>query len=373
MRRTGICSALMVWVVTALLLLVGKTNGEGVQQLQQQENTNHGQGLRAVKRRKDQVMKKKRRYHDDSMKMGMSLSLKKGMPAPAMSTIRMMMRKQMMMMRNMGTSKSQVALPKMMNFQKPPTMDPTPAPSSVAPTTQQPSSPLVPTALPTIVLEQDDYGRCLIAMAIADINRDNVLNRVEYIRFLNRLTQDAYAGVLFQDLNPTLLRDNYEFLADEGSGGIDVRGSKPGQTVENDSHLRRICTYTFTILWEIMALAPKASPNDSSSPPPTAYNPAPCFLSMVISDRNSNDQLDRSEYVVLIQRLSVNAFSQVESFDDLDMLLQRNFSRWAVTGEDWINITGARPNETPTARLVEICRSTQEAIDVMLMSNTTPP
>ena len=50
----------------------------------------------------------------------------------------------------------------------------------------------------------------------------------EYLRFLNRLSNNEYKNVDFNDL-PENLIDNYDKFATTG-GEIDITGSKPGQT-----------------------------------------------------------------------------------------------------------------------------------------------
>lgn len=346
-----------VLIITALLLET--TNGEDSLL---RRAYHYPREPRAVKsQRMAQVMMKKQRYH----------GIKKNGKASRPKWTGM---KKRMMVRGKGTAKSP-SLPKSMYLMKTKTaapIHPTPAPY------HDPASTESPTSVPTVFLDEATYRGCLIAMAISDANRDDIIDREDYVRFVNRLTRNAYVGDSFGDLDEALT-GNFEFLALVDVDGIDARGSKPMHAVDDDTHLRRACTYTITALADIVAMAPTRAPASSSPPrpsPPLAYNPAVCFLSMVIADRNRDERLDEAEYVLLIQRLSDNAFADiVDDFDDLDFLLRQNFARWAtplssggINNAQAVNITGSRPDETPSARLIEICRSTQEAIEAILLT-----
>jgi hypothetical protein len=70
-------------------------------------------------------------------------------------------------------------------------------------------------------------------MIISDLSRDNQIDMTEYILFLNRMTNNAFNTVAYEDLDP-VLGNNFVTL-EKGKEYIDVTGSKPGQ-------LRRIAT-----------------------------------------------------------------------------------------------------------------------------------
>uniref|UniRef100_A0A7S3L498 Calmodulin n=1 Tax=Amphora coffeiformis TaxID=265554 RepID=A0A7S3L498_9STRA len=244
----------------------------------------------------------------------------------------MMMRR--MMMRGKGTGYS-------------------PAYKSTLKPTRSPSVPTVPTLVPTILLDAESFQRCLIVMAVADINRDDSLNPEEYVRFILRLSMAQFVGETFEDLDP-LLQDNYTFLAGEGTD-LNVTGSKPGQTTDDDQYLRRICTYTLTLLGN------GVNPPTRVPSPATDEFLAECFLSMALSDTDRNNQLDEAEYVTFVNRFTSDNYDE-ESFDDLGPILKENFMMLASDG-GFIDVTGARPGEETTEELVSVCLMTQEAVD----------
>jgi hypothetical protein len=188
-------------------------------------------------------------------------------------------------------------------------------------------------------------------MAVSDINRDDVLDPQEYVRFVNRIEQQPFVGEMFLDLDP-LLQDTYVFLAAQSDvDGIDVFGSKPGQDIADDQPLRRICVYTITVLQQVAMDRPTLPPGVSFSD---------CFLSMVISDQDQNMALDETEYVSFINRYFTDG-TIFDGFDDLTAALQDNFFQAAENGT--IDITGSRPSESPSEELLDFCIITQEAVD----------
>ena len=248
-----------------------------------------------------------------------------------------MMMKRMMMMKKSGKGKGSEYSGSKKSQPSKPTSSPRP----------------YPTSSPTIFLEPEDYGTCLLAMAVADIDRDDMMDPDEYVRFVNRLNREAFVGDTFEDIDPAL-QSNYEFLVGQNEA-IDVTGSKPGQSVPDDGNLRRICVYTFTTLRELVGTAPTRDP--SSGP---AVFISECFLSMELGDRNQDNRLDQSEYVIFVSRFS-NEDEDAESFEDLDDILQDNFYDLATDG--YIDIAGSGPGETPTEELIAVCTSTQDALN----------
>ena len=215
--------------------------------------------------------------------------------------------------------------------------------------------PSAPTPAPTIELDEGAFSRCVIAMAVSDIDRDDVMDPQEYVRFINRLNQEAFVGDSFDELDPRL-QDNFNFLADT-EGGIDIYGSKPGQMIADDQPLRRICTYTLTVNDQVAMEAPTVSPGSSQ------VSFSMCFLSLVISDLDRNEELNQAEYVMFINRY-FDESERVSEFDDLAVPLQENFFQAAENGV--ISIAGAQPNETPTDELLDFCIATQAAVDVVM-------
>ena len=201
-------------------------------------------------------------------------------------------------------------------------------------------------------------------MAVSDINRDDSMDREEYVRFILRYSMAQFVGESFEDLDP-LLQDNFVFLAGEETS-LDVTGSKPGQTTDDDQtqRLRRICTYTLTLL-ENGVNPPMRVPS-----PATDEFLASCFLSMALSDVDRNGQLDEAEYVTFVNRFLDDNYD-VEAFDELDVVLRDNFSTLVSDGGS-IVVEGARPGEETTEELVSVCLMTQEAVDTSLESSPSP-
>jgi hypothetical protein len=211
-----------------------------------------------------------------------------------------------------------------------------------------------PSPLPTIVLDDETYGQCILQMAASDIDRNDILDPQEYVRFVNRIEQEPFVGETFDDLDP-LLQDNFYFLA-TSADGIDIFGSKPGQDLDDDQPLRRICVYTISVVQQVAMSRPTGPP---ASAPNVSFSD--CFLSMVISDQDLNSALDQSEYVSFINRYFTDGTSFTD-FDDLTPALQDNFSQ-AAGPNGSIDITGSRPTETPSDALLDFCTATQEAVD----------
>ena len=184
-------------------------------------------------------------------------------------------------------------------------------------------------------------------MAVADVNRDDIMDPSEYVRFVSRLGMTTFAGEEFTELHPTL-QENYSFLAMED--GIDITGSKPGQEVDDDSHLRRICATTLTAVEN----APGGSPTDEDE-----VDLSMCFLSLVVSDRNRDSELDQTEYVFFIVRFSQGSI-EAEEFAELDALFQENFDAIAPSGT--FDISGSMPGQTPTDELVAACELTHDIV-----------
>lgn len=308
-----------------------------------------GYSSKSSKSSKSMMQMRKWRYSDAAKLViwkGMAASYKGGKSGSGKSStksgyMRMMRMRRMMMMR--GKGKGGEYTPAYI-----PTPKPTPKPTRFS------SDPPEPTPLPTIQLDDSAFRRCLIGMAVSDINRDDWLDRMEYVRFILRLGMAQFVGETFDDLDP-LLQDNFDFLAGEESS-LNVTGSKPGQTIEDDQNLRRICTYTMTLLDNGVNI-PTRVPS-----PATDEFLAVCFLSMAISDTDLNDQLSEAEYVSFLNRFSDDI--NVETFDDLDEVLRENFFRLGPDG--FIVVEGARPGQEPTEDLVSVCLLTQEAVETSL-------
>jgi hypothetical protein len=132
-----------------------------------------------------------------------------------------------------------------------------------------------PTPAPASSSSQLPPRNCLIAITVSDVNRDDMLNTEEYVRFVNRLSGNAWVGESF-DMLPVVLRANYEQLAnDDSSGQIPISGSKPGQSPspEQEEQLLRICVNTAAAIGQ--ALKPTTAP---ATAPPGVLTAAPTVI-----------------------------------------------------------------------------------------------
>ncbi|KAG7366728.1 hypothetical protein IV203_029398 [Nitzschia inconspicua] len=217
-------------------------------------------------------------------------------------------------------------------------------------------------------------SQCNTALSIADISRDDLMDESEYIRFVNRLAKNEYAGRGFDQL-PGNVQDNFSQFA-TSNGQIDIFGSKPGQspTAQQDELLNTLCCQTDLAVQNPGPATPSATPPSSGSQPstptpaesfPPTFSQTFCRTQMASSDYNRDDKMDDVEYVRFLNRLTSNAFS-TSSFDELDSALQLNFANLAVT-DGQIDIFGSRPGQTPddsqNAFLDKICLDTTVALD----------
>lgn len=220
-------------------------------------------------------------------------------------------------------------------------------------------------------------AQCNTAIAIADLSRDDLMDESEYVRFINRLSNNEYSGVEFDAL-PAGLKSNYDKFA-VTNGQIDVTGSKPGQTPTSAQadFLAALCCETDLTIdnpgegGDGPTGAPQPSPPVASSPP--TYLPQVCRTAMASSDFNRDDNLNQDEYVRFLNRLTQNQYSG-SAFADLSPELQNNFESNAQSGE--INIFGSKPGQSPSTAqsefLDEFCVDTAIAIQAG-GSGGTPP
>jgi hypothetical protein len=259
-----------------------------------------------------------------------------------------------------------------------------------APTTPvpaMPTTPVPPTAGPPTTNETPTGGgptrncsgtvtrsQCNTALSIADLSRDNLMDESEYVRFVNRLANNEYAGGTFDQL-PENLQDNFfEFATTNGQ--IDIFGSKPGQTStsQQDEFLYALCCQTDLAVQNQSptaptATAPSSAPQPSSTSPmqssPPTFSELFCRTQMASSDFNRDDKLNEEEYIRFLNRLTSNEFSGL-TFDDLDEDLEQNFVNLART-DGLIDIFGSKPGQTPDdtqdAFLDEVCLDTANALD----------
>jgi hypothetical protein len=227
-----------------------------------------------------------------------------------------------------------------------------------------------------------DRTQCNTALSIADLSRDDLLDESEYVRFINRLSNNEYSGQLFSDL-PGNIQDVYDKFATTDSQ-IDVFGSKPGQSAssEQDEFLDGLCCETDLAVQNpgastedqpTMAPQPSEAPGPTESLPPT-FGESYCRTSMASVDFNRDDLLNEEEYVLFLNRLTSNQFADL-TFDELDVTLQQNFET-LIGPDDQINIFGSKPGQSASdeqeANLDNICLETAIALNGVDSSNPPP-
>lgn len=222
-----------------------------------------------------------------------------------------------------------------------------------APTTKGPIAQSSPSQAPsTSVVEiSDEFFRvCKTAMLIADRNRDDVLEAEEYVRFLNRLTISEFSGDVFADLEPSLQQGFFRVAVD---GKVNVYGSKPGTTTSDEevTHLRHVCESVH------VAIEGYHGRNGTEIPK------SDCETKLWNADRNSDDKLDKSEYVAYLRSITRTNYTK---FDALPYLLRDQYD-WFRLGKDTINIKGLANHSMPLqgdkVRISWICDRTSKSIE----------
>jgi hypothetical protein len=241
-------------------------------------------------------------------------------------------------------------------------------------------SPNAPSNSPTIpsnstTISEDEFQACKTSMVLSDLNRNNVLEDTEFIRFISRMTTNTdLTGYSFNDLD-IFLQDIFRETASNTTGGINVDGSKPGQdsTSEQENGLRTLCTGVLDAILDLEINGPMTrAPTDQSGPsaaPSTDEIQMPgeffsiCKKAMIIADLNRDDSIEKEEYVRFLNRLTISEFSG-DAFDDLEPVLRDGF--FAVAVENKIDVYGSKPGVTPTEQqllhLQDVCESVYIAI-----------
>ena len=222
------------------------------------------------------------------------------------------------------------------------------------------------------------YTICTRMISFSDVSRDDTLSADEYFNLCNRLVQSSGDGAVeytggYANL-PEPLRLNFDSLAVGGS--INVYGSKPAQqpTAEDTARLTQICTDTDRALQS-------APPSEAQEEPPatgggdqdpegdndgddTAIPFDQCKLGLIFSDLSRDSFLTENEYVRFVSR-NDETIERNSDFASLKPSLQDNFH--SLAGSDGrIDVTGSKPNQTPTAaqqeHLRRICAETGAAL-----------
>lgn len=161
-------------------------------------------------------------------------------------------------------------------------------------------------------LSQQEMSVCKYAMVAEDANRDNFLDDLEWLGFVNRLTGNAYASLNeFSEL-PDIFQATFLSL-----GGIaravNVAGSKPNAvpTVEDLTRISYICSEIYQDIECVKVAVSDASNGNTNN---TTYDDdaisledfTNCIVSMAISDISRDERIDPVEYIRFLNRLSSN-------------------------------------------------------------------
>lgn len=229
----------------------------------------------------------------------------------------------------------------------------------------------------------DEFKRqCMTAIIFADLDRDNMMDHEEFVRFANRLSPDIFhRSSAFRQLDP-IFQETYENIAT--AQGITVSGSKPGQTstTSQRQHLDSICYAANTAIRTIERNGGVSTARPSPSPTKLPFQDdesfRTCVNAMLIADLDRDDVLGKSEFVRLLNRLTFSEFAGM-TFEDLDPLLQLGFYKVA-DDKSSINVAGSKPgsstNRATMLHLESVCTSVRTALisfDVMEARAPTPP
>eukprot|EP00980_Cylindrotheca_fusiformis_P004829 scaffold1034_cov127-Cylindrotheca_fusiformis.AAC.10 len=214
--------------------------------------------------------------------------------------------------------------------------------------------------------------QCFIFISIGDTNRNNLLTQSEYVTFLNRLSDNRFAGLQFSEI-PLRFRTFFDEVS--GEGGIDVSGSKPGQTPSptEAQFLDSFCEDSKELL------SVTDPPAQQPAGPPTAscddsISRQQCYIDMSIADRNRDSFIIESEYVRLVNRLSDNEYEGA-AFDELPAAIRGNFFNLASDGG--IDVDGSKPGQSPDENqavfLLRVCCETDLSIRNPNAPTVSPP
>lgn len=202
---------------------------------------------------------------------------------------------------------------------------------------------------------QSLYQQCKVAMAVGDIDKDDLLSRSEYLRFVNQLGSKIwndpdtdyvqYSGF---DALPQSLKGNFDSFANPTISRIDISGAKPGQvaTSEQATKLNDLCDMT-----ALKILDSKDDPGQIEQP--YTNNPSAdcneivdrgaCNVDLSTSDISRNNLLDESEYVRFVNRLTSNEYSGIQ-YSQLPLNIKQNYKRFAVK-DGQVDILGSKPGQ----------------------------
>jgi hypothetical protein len=231
----------------------------------------------------------------------------------------------------------------------------TTGPKSLPPSDQY--SPSESPSSHTVQVSDQLFRVCVFAIDIADEDRDDVLDKVEYMRFLNRLTISEFSGLEFSDIEPVLQSGFNEVAVD---GKIDVYGTKPGvsRTESEENHLQEVCEAAFTAIEDYHS--------GKTFEPPVNATRDKCVLSLFDADMDHSSRLNESEYLAFLK--SFGGMNATKSQDTLPFLLKESFNLFSL-GKDTINIYGSTDSTSTLSgdalRVKWICTRIEGILDIV--------
>ena len=253
-----------------------------------------------------------------------------------------------------------------------PTLDPTAGQSEVKETSKIQVAQT--NALPQVQFELTEpvFQKCLKDLLLTDINRNDLLERKEYTRFVNRLHNEVFQSDIQDDVVDGIDRAFIDILADQGKRVVpSIYGAKPGQSPNRAEQkiLRFVCQTSHEMIrnvhkadTDISVAADEIDRNSGSSEDDSDKFYRTCKVSLFVADRNRDSKVDQDEFADMISRMTPGAS---DKFRELDDVFQRGF-RHASTGGA-IKVSGSSPAVQPTlmeiSHLQFVCSDIKKSID----------
>jgi hypothetical protein len=211
------------------------------------------------------------------------------------------------------------------------------------------------------ILTDEAYAACKLDMMYSDLNRDNVLDPDEYVRFINRSVNSTAATFASPADLPESFQTSFEALSGGGSG-IDVAGSKPAPspTSDQDKHLKTVCRATGKT---VSVYVGGGDSNPGATAPPMDEFQKECADALSVADRDSNGVMDESEYVRFLNKLMGSTFTD---FDSLADALRANYENISQGTSDGVNIDGASHGTLTSSeyeQIVFVCSETEKVLN----------
>ena len=227
---------------------------------------------------------------------------------------------------------------------------------------------------------QTVFKQCIIALAIGDIDRDDLLSKNEYLRFVNQLSSripnSDYVEVSDFDRLPQSLRNNFDSFSDSALSRIDIYGAKPGQvpTSQQETQINNLCESTSTTILvsggddPVKPVDPYPN-NDNNHGTGTdcsaAIDRGRCNVDLSISDSSQNNLLDESDYVKFVNRIASNQYSNTQ-IGQLPLNIKNNYYMFA-TKNGQVDISGSKPGQRVSVEqdifLNVFCCETEKAVE----------